>query len=257
MQLKAKLIAAAAATVVSLPAFAGIATGGNGELFWSIYDEVGQRAYVRDLGVTIDDFLAGAAAGQSWSIANDATLESFLAGTSPDNLANLVWNLGAIDSSGVNRYITTGGTVPDTYSNQSIDKFDDGAAAYVGALNGIATHLTEENGSSITTPGDNEAYFAFGYWGSNFGNNASGMTNTVGIGGVADLYYIAESSSAFAQRFNPGIVEVIESGTGLKYTAYYADGALNITAVPEPSTYAMLGLGLLGIGALARRRRKA
>ncbi len=30
---------------------------------------------------------------------------------------------------------------------------------------------------------------------------------------------------------------------------------LSVTAVPEPDTYAMLGLGLLGIGALLRRRK--
>jgi hypothetical protein len=29
------------------------------------------------------------------------------------------------------------------------------------------------------------------------------------------------------------------------------------TVVPEPSTYALLGSGLMGLGAFARRRRKA
>lgn len=32
---------------------------------------------------------------------------------------------------------------------------------------------------------------------------------------------------------------------------------LTVSAVPEPSTYAMMGLGLLGVGLLARRRRRA
>jgi hypothetical protein len=33
-----------------------------------------------------------------------------------------------------------------------------------------------------------------------------------------------------------------------------ADGTVTVTAVPEPSTWAMLVLGLFAIGSMARRR---
>ncbi|MBE7158342.1 MAG: PEP-CTERM sorting domain-containing protein, partial [Rhodospirillales bacterium] len=36
-----------------------------------------------------------------------------------------------------------------------------------------------------------------------------------------------------------------------------ADGAVRLYAVPEPSTWALLGLGTVGMGMVMRRRRTA
>ena len=43
---------------------------------------------------------------------------------------------------------------------------------------------------------------------------------------------------------------------GITYTFDEATGALSITAVPEPSTYGLIGAGSLALFAAVRRRRK-
>ncbi|WGG48989.1 PEP-CTERM sorting domain-containing protein [Rugamonas sp. DEMB1] len=58
----------------------------------------------------------------------------------------------------------------------------------------------------------------------------------------------------------------IESGVAVTYGLedyseyrylFTPQTTLSVTAVPEPDTYAMMALGLLGIGALSRRRKSA
>ena len=52
------------------------------------------------------------------------------------------------------------------------------------------------------------------------------------------------------------------SSTGKSILSDVADlgslsGSVTITSVPEPSTYALLGAGMLAVGSIARRRRAA
>lgn len=256
MHIYRTLITAALAASVSIPAFARIdnsfTVSGSGELFWAIIDQDAERSYTRDLGISLQAFLDGAAADQEWSFAADATLTAFLAGTA--NPANLVWNIGALDGTGINRYLSTapaGSTVP-VFSNLIIGTFNDNTDNFLGGTNAFESHLSSENGSNIATAADGSAY-AGGNWGDRFGGRASGFSNYIGINDSADLVLFRQASTAFARRFDPGITEQITNGT-LPYMASFDNGVLTITAVPEPTTYAMMGLGLAALGFVARRR---
>lgn len=260
MHIYRTLITAALAASVSIPAFAKIddsvtggPLGGSGELFWAVIDQEGERSYTRDLGISLQAFLDGAAADQEWSFAADATLTEFLGGTT--NPANLVWNIGALDGSGINRYLSTapaGSTVP-VYTNQILGFFNDNPDIFLGGTNSVESHLSTANGSNIATAADGSAYAGGASWADRFGGRASGFSNYIGINDSADLVLFRQASTAFAQRFNPGITEQITNGT-LPYMASFDNGVLTITAVPEPTTYAMMGLGLAALGFVARRR---
>ena len=266
MHIYRTLITAAIAASFSIPAFAKIedskaggALGGSGELFWAIIDQEGERSYTRDLGISLDNFLAATATGQSWSFANDATLLEFISGTA--NPGSLIWNIGALDSTGTGtgnfqKFLSTfaqGATLP-TFSNLIIGQLDDSADIFLGGTNALESHLSQENGSNIATAADGSAYAAVN-WGTNFGGKASGFFNGMALDDTASLILIRQSSNVFAQRFNQGIVSEI-SHNGLVYTASFDGNALNIAAIPEPSTYAMMGVGIAALGFAARRRNK-
>lgn len=262
MRLIKYVLAAAAATAIAAPASAAILNAegglqgrsdGDGELFWSIIDLEGERSYTRDLGVGLQEFLDGVAAGTTWRIENDATLQTFLGSIATGT--PLVWNIGALDGFGIQRFISTatiGGERP-LFQNQAIGRFDDNPNIFIGSSNALGPHISNEDGSHIATRADENAYAGAAVWGSNFGGRATGFSNYINVGDSAAMVLFEQSSAAFASRFANGTT------TDLKYLgnpviASFDGSALTIAAIPEPSTYAMLGLGLAAIGFAARRR---
>jgi hypothetical protein len=259
MHIYRTLITAALAASVSVPAFAKIddsvtggALGGSGELFWAVIDQEGERSYTRDLGISLQSFLNGAAADMEWSFAADPKLGEFIAGTAKPS--TLVWNIGALDGTGINRYLSTApaGSALPIFTNQALGFFNDNPDIFLAGTNALESHLSSENGSNIATAADGSAYAAQN-WGDRFGGRAGSFSNYIGINESADLVLFRQASTAFAQRNNPGVTEQITNGT-LPYVASFEGGVLTISAVPEPTTYAMMGLGLAALGFVARRR---
>lgn len=270
MKWKLKALAAAIAVAVSAPASAAITTSssGNGNLFLSVWDTVSETSYTRDLGVSMNDFITGnlpggglgtTAAGYSLSFAADGTLTSWLSSVSA-NAAGLIWNVGAMDGQGQNRYLTTAASMSGMV-NQQLNALNDGADVFIANTNGLGTHSSLTDGSNTASKSlDGDPAFAGGAaWGSNWGGNAVGFTSGALIGASNFFWALAANggstvASAFINQFG--------NANGFSTWTLASNGTLAFNSpnavpseVPLPAAVWLLGSGLLGLVGVARRRQ--
>lgn len=269
MTFNIKAVVAAVALAASGSAFAAISDGstGNGEGFLSVWDPASQTSYVRDLGIFMDDFgtanrpTGGFAtnvdvAGFSFTSAADDTWAQFVAGKDTSGMVYDVLFLDSLGTSGADqrRYLVTSNnltfpTVAGTQqNNNSITQF----AIVNSYLNGVNQKLTGDL-MSATFEATDAGYFQ-NFHQQDMGGNAKFLT-TAAVGSEADFWYVTRSGSVNTAE---AIGVQYANDIGAAKWLLAQDGTLTFTAaVPEPSTYAMLALGLVGIGAAVRRSRKA
>lgn len=282
------------AVAVTLAVAAGsvhakIATGqsGNGELFLSVWDQVGAKSYVRDLGITMNDFgtlnaptqtaaapgsfvnYVDSNAGSSKSWATDTTWATFTAGKTAAEINSFVWDVYAMDGVGTTaahtkRYLTTTNadvlafaTTPLTQqSNGQLDSFSI-TNGYLNAINsdpdGQSVSLGDDtaNGSGIFLSGS-FAYMGDAAKAASWGGKAA-FSTAANVGTSLDFYYGTRSGGTSTQE---ALFYKYGNASGDATFLLANDGSLayQVAAVPEAETWAMFGAGLLMVGAIARRR---
>lgn len=279
---KMKLLAAVAAFGMSAAANAGFTVTGNSEFAFSAWDSTAGVGYTYDLedigfnaifgsDVRMNGFIGTSHTTSSLntSLVNagatgvlfDLALPTFSDFLSQANAANVSWNLVAIDTSGLKRIIQTVATTPTSaLNNKQIGESvgTSSASAYFGAVDSKGTHASSEDGVAITVASDQTAYAGNApTYGGNFGGK--GYANSGSLDDTLDMWVFGQTNQLASSTAAGKFGQLLDaSGNAISAKVYLADDGLyhlQISAVPEPETYAMLLAGLGLIGAAARRRR--
>jgi len=211
--------------------------------------------------------------GPGW--ASDTTLYAGLAGVwGNSNTLNTLQDGDPHRTLYISAARSSVGTIGQANSSPA-DMVSAGNTALTGAATGIQTqnnvlensYTTAVAQSPVATSQiDNQNTFSLGIQNAAFGGNIAGGVQQKGTAGVFSASFGAAGSTEFAldlYRFQgkDNIAGQVGFGEGLRLGTYEGtvtvgtDGQVSFTAVPEPSTYALMGLSALFIGYVIRRRR--
>jgi hypothetical protein len=148
--------------------------------------------------------------------------------------------------------VTAGATISSGVVNNLFSNINNVTGDYNGAAGNAsaANGLKESTTISLSNPNPFASYMAGGAnthapnaWDATL---ATGVQSAINANSYLNIYTVANSGSA------PTATE-----TGYFAVASNGDISYNVASVPEPSTYAMLGIGALFMGVVIRRKIKA
>jgi len=272
MKLKNILMTAAIALVGVASANAANPSYAVGNLIMGFYDTVTNNAYEFNLGAAttyVADHTAGTSFTLSTNIASDL---SSAFGSSWASDANLQWGIVATSQTSgwsavgnhptqidwISQTESTFGTQASNPSlnssarssvNTQVGNYGANFAAMTATSNGLGAVI-----NASTTSLSNNQYFGEGQkLGANvwFGSASNSLVGAFTSGSSAlDLFQILNQSSSNTSY--QGTFMVTSAGN-VVYGATVS-AAQSLAAVPEPSTYAMMGIGAIGFLTMFRRR---
>ncbi len=271
MKLKWAMTAAAAGLALTVGAAnAKIAppSTGDGELILSVWDAEREMAYALDMGVRLNDFEPSDVDEPAFTMiwAADALLQQFLV-ASADNTVE--WNVLVGDSTGTKagqRRLAL--TLDPAVTEAQIELPGTTLAlngvlgllnVYVGELNTLPTHNQDVNGDRKKNFLDNgSAVWAFGDGDFEGDMSFSGGSFSGELNESLNFWYLTNGSKTLSP-VTATAYGIVAGGDFYHSTFTLQDDGTLVFAVPVPEaeTWALLGLGLIGLGAYTRRRGAA
>lgn len=272
--LKLKLASAAVALALAAPAQAAL-TGANtatgGSLFLTVWN--GTASYVRNLGILLQDVLNSAPdaatgpnsawvaeTGFTFTNAGDALFTQMFGGS----LTGAQWNIVASEavSTAGKHFVATFDVAAPAFNTTALNNAADrignfGGTQNTDTLNWVSGSCNAQNSCATTDNGGVQSGNNPSVWGPTL--NVAGMVDTAADGAEAiDFWFAHHGASAlaaanlfqFKNSMNEGQWTLAADGT-----ATYALAAA-VAPIPLPGAVWLFASGLLGFGAVARRRKQ-
>jgi len=259
------LVAAMALAAVSTGANAAIVNGSSqvdGELYLTVFDEVGQQSYALDLGFTFNEMAADTSLARSYDLSTDTNFAGFMNNTNlrytvtgantevGSSRAGTPTNLGFMTTTSGPESALVGATPNQgTAANGIVASITDMAQSS-NASTGIAYSGTngDVNLSNVALIGE-IGYYGDASWGDTLGNR--GVVASDLVGNEMNMYW-ARVDQADTTGLAPLLLDVI-GNWNLTSTGQLSYAG--VSAVPVPAAVWLFGSGLIGLAGIARRKQ--
>lgn len=223
---------------------------GAGEMFLTVWDEVGKQSYGLDLGVMQNDFMADPSVVITRNLANDTNYAGFL------NKSGLVYQIASVDNGSTSSLQSYGllSTAAGGVDATSGIIADAGMIVAMSKISNWALNLNADAGdqrdpslnlSAVSVVGD-LGYYDDPSWGTTNGNIGWIAAQTVGQTVDFIKVGLGPNDPLFLTMVHDKLPNVWKLET---------NGMLTYSAVPIPAAVWLFGSGLLGLASIARRRK--
>jgi len=246
----------------------GVALDANGNIYTSDWDN--NKVYKVTSNGVVSVFASGGVLNQPGCMAFDSTGNLYVANQGNSTIAKISssgsvstfidtgWTFGALNMNGM-AFDTTGNLYVGNGSSLNITKITPTGTLSVFATDLLATGMAFDSNGNLVVGNALGAYTLLQVSPT---GSVSLLSNNNRLSSIYGMAFDKSGNLFFSNDNSRQILELMPDGSLSTYASSYTLGAvglafseINLASAPEPSTYALFGIGAIGLLMVMRRRK--